>query len=261
MISDKFKQYCTDGFIRFLFRHIVPLSFTYLKNREEHEFLVMSIVLSVFDKWYLITAGHCLKEIEELETRLGYKYLRSFFVDNMNINAKHIDPVPFDYKTLRHSYVDEPNSYDYGIIIVDYLSRRNLEANGIAALDENAWRRDSDPFDFFTLLGIPKELTRYDPQFLNISSLLLNVEPLNNKPDGFPDTILPIFYGKVDLALRVNSIEGMSGSPIFGLRKNEMGQLKYWLIAVQSGWIPTTQHISACPVNYLAECLSELFND
>ena len=64
---------------------------------------------------------------------------------------------------------------------------------------------------------------------------------IDKRPEEFPDTDTPLFYGCITLDESVTDIEGMSGGPIFGFYKNDKNELRYWLVALQSTWIKKIQ--------------------
>ena len=49
----------------------------------------------------------------------------------------------------------------------------------------------------------------------------------------------------------------MSGGPIFGFR---LKPFAYWIVAIQSAWLPESRVVFGCPVPALATLLEELFD-
>ena len=68
---------------------------------------------------------------------------------------------------------------------------------------------------------------------------------------------MPLFYGKVFLGKALSNIEGMSGGPIFGFYQNDKDELRYWLLALQSRWLPKSHNTMACPTKLLGLFLEE----
>jgi hypothetical protein len=70
------------------------------------------------------------------------------------------------------------------------------------------------------------------------------------------------FYGRINLraggSANIDDIDGMSGGPIIGFKKNhpEVGKDAYWLIGVQSGWHRATMTIAACPIQQFIQFLA-----
>ena len=57
-----------------------------------------------------------------------------------------------------------------------------------------------------------------------IGSTLLGVEPIDEKPEGFTEVDIPLFYGRITLGKELTKIDGMSGGPIFAFHQNEKGE-------------------------------------
>ena len=79
----------------------------------------------------------------------------------------------------------------------------------------------------------------------------------HEKPDGFVETDVPMFYGHLDWNDSLDSIKGMSGGPVFAFRRTKKG-LSYWLLAVQSTWLRDTKEIAACRIRPLAEEIANI---
>ena len=89
---------------------------------------------------------------------------------------------------------------------------------------------------------------------------LINIVALDHRPEGFPKTDIPLFYGRAVLDTKITNIEGMSGGPIFGFYKNEKNELRYWLIALQSTWLKNAHIIKACPTRLQGFFLEKMMN-
>ena len=68
-------------------RHIVPLVFTFTRGGQTHRFHVTAFVLSVGGQWFLVTAGHCLAEVDELSAEHGYTLEGCCLVDSLGLNV------------------------------------------------------------------------------------------------------------------------------------------------------------------------------
>ena len=112
--------------------------------------------------------------------------------------------------------------------------------------------------DFYKLLGIPGELVKVVFNEIYLGPTFLNIERFNEKPDGFPDVDFPLFYGRVIIGDDLISIDGMSGGPIFAFHRNKKGEMKYWLVALQSRWRPKSHIIVACPTKILGHFLEDV---
>lgn len=113
-------------------------------------------------------------------------------------------------------------------------------------LDEELWDKQPYKPDYYFLLGIPNQLIKFDEDYINLYSTLHAIEPLEKKPPCFAAVSAPTFFGKIKLNNKMTSIKGMSGGPLFSLKKTSDNQLLYWLHGVQSRWVESEQYIAAC---------------
>ncbi len=236
--------------------HIVALFVTFQKGSEMIRYAVTAFVLSVSDQWFLITAGHCIRCIEFNQEK-GYKLTQCYLIDFLGLGASHFEPIPFLYDQSHPTCLSDDYAYDYGVIMLSSYYRQLLESNKIIALNEDVWKMQPVNVDFYTLLGIPGEYVIVDTQSIDIKSTLYSIELLNERPEGYPETDILQFYGRIELGDELTTIEGMSGGPIFAFHQNEKGEYHYWLIAIQSTWKPKSRIIAACPTKVLGLLLED----
>jgi hypothetical protein len=248
-----------DPITRFFSKHLVPMLFTIQDVTGSRQFVVSAFVLSVLDEWFLITAGHCFREIEDLQSR-GTKINSCVLVDTIGSDAIHKDPIPFVYEHVSPLYLSEDLHYDYGIIHLPSYYRQLLEANNVQSLTEDVWEKQPDEFNFYKLLGVPYELLNITPDFVYLTTTLIDIEPTDEWPKGVDRPSVPQFVGKVTLGKGLTNIAGTSGGPIFGFHENPPGKLKYWLTALQSRWFPPSRIVIGCPTKPLGQFLRSLIS-
>ena len=116
--------------------------------------------------------------------------------------------------------------------------------------------------DQWALVGIPSETVSYDGK--TIISARVVVVPLEqvDEPAAAGLKAQNQFYARLkdDSISVVRNIDGLSGGPIFALKKIE-GIWKYTVIGVQSGWYPSSRIITACPFTSLGMALEEAILD
>lgn len=56
-----------------------------------------ALVLSVAEQWFLVTAGHCIVEIEEITDVHGCQIAGCWPIDSLGLGAEHSEPIPFAY--------------------------------------------------------------------------------------------------------------------------------------------------------------------
>ena len=206
-------------------QHCAPLYFHLNKEKENHHYVISTFVISIDDEWFLVTAGHCLREIENIKSA-GYSLTRTRLIDYGGINAKHSHPIPFDFESSPTAHFGD-DKYDYGIIHISTYYRRLMESNNIIALNEEVWEKQPNKPDFYFLLGVPDQLTERTEDEIRIRATLLQVIKCDSVPDEFEKNDAPTFYGEIYTDEELTSVVGMSGGPLFSFKRTEDGQLKY----------------------------------
>jgi len=225
-------------------QHCAPLYINYTRGDESHHYVYSAFILSIDDEWFLITAGHCIRDIENNKKK-GYLINRARLIDSGGINPAHKETIPFDYEAAHKGHLDD-DKYDYGFIHIANYYRELLKANNIVALDEEVWDKQPEEPECYFLLGAPDQFKELTEEKIKLVTTLHSVEKCESVPEEFEDTDAPTFYGKIYLDEDTSSIVGMSGGPLFSFKHNESGELQYWLCAVQSRWIPNKKLIAAC---------------
>lgn len=223
--------------VGFFQKHLVPIFFSCQNDKETQNFIVTSFVLSVKDQWFLVTAGHCFSAINQLINNHGYKIISCFLIDSLGLDAKYCNLIPFDYVSSKQIFLSENEEFDYGIILLSPHFKNLLVANNIQPLNEEVWKKQPAKVDFYVLIGVPYQHTKLELPKIEFATTLHKIKLLDKKPDEFPDTDWPLFYGRITLDESITNIEGMSGGPILGFYKNDRNELRYWLIALQSSWL------------------------
>lgn len=237
-------------------RHFVALRVTVSKPGTADQSETYScFVLSVDDEWFLVTAGHCLDKLTRAQ-KAGFKVTADLF-DGLGINAKFRTSVPFDYEGAEPVSLDEFGA-DYGVLHLNYIYRKQLEANGLVPIDERGWLlRPSNYAPLaYLLLGIPEKLTQRTGSAMRYWCSVNQIKELPERPDYIDEPRVPTLYGTITLQDDIDSISGMSGGPIFSMQLDGDGQLKYWLHALQSGWWPTERVIGAPLIGPLGRVLT-----
>jgi hypothetical protein len=249
-----------DDLVGVFARHLVPVLFTFEREGRSEKLVMTAFVLSIAEHWLLVTAGHCIGEVERY-IESGCVISECYLVDSLGLDVRYADPIPFAYARSHPTRLSEDKSFDYGVMILTPYYRQLLEKNKIHPLNEKVWKCQPPSVDFYLLLGVPRELVKVESSRVEIVPTLHRVQPLDERPQGFPETDMPLFYGHIGLGQGMTSIMGMSGGPVFGFSKDSQGQLRYWLIALQSRWLPDSHYIAACPTKVLGEVLEAVLHD
>jgi hypothetical protein len=244
-------------------RHFVTLSCVKRLPTTDTEkvFIFSGFVVDVADVWFYVTAGHILKDI-----RTAIAAGNAFDVwrlgDHTAGNKFRGIAIPYafgieDWLVLE----DADKGLDYAAVPLSDLYRRLLEAGGVVAIEKGAWGAYVPEHDSWVLVGIPSETVDYD-QKTSITARVV-VVPLTptDEPPLAQGRAQNQFYAKLseDSKPFLKDVDGMSGGPIFALRKvNEVW--KYGVIGVQSAWYPTSRAIAACPFGSFGQALEDMVN-
>nr|WP_281722859.1 hypothetical protein [Nitrosomonas nitrosa] len=252
--------------LRFFCRHLVGLCVTYRhRDSGHHEHLRFAAysgtLIRVGDSILFLTAGHVLREVEAARQSAGVEIRDAVLADTFGLRSASGDqPIPFDLLGARLFYIDdEAAGLDFGVIVLSPYYVRLLAANGMVALEEDNWRRQHTvQFDGYAMLGFPEEFTSQRVDALGaglVSPTMLSVRRLEVPPEGTPPTTYPRFIGEIDRRINIQSIRGMSGGPIFGFRLSP--DVRYWVVAIQSSWLPSQRVVFGCSLPILASLMTE----
>lgn len=222
-------------------------------------------VIAIGERWFLVTAGHVLDDIDRAETN-GQLFTNWHVEDQFGIDAASEDPIPFDYhRAMKARIVDAALGLDYGCIGLGLMYQRLMEKNGIVPLSKETWASSlAEEFDHYFLLGIPAHLTETldDAESVTVSRSVV-LHQLDRLPDNYPGfkATLPLFHGRLADSVSpvdgtpLTDLRGASGGPIFGVRRDSEGAYRYKLVAIQSGWLPSERVVEACPIAPFAELI------
>jgi hypothetical protein len=252
-------------FIRFMSRHFVAYGFEYESLNADgsvfhHGIGVHSgFLLELAGQWFWVTAGHCLQEdLEEPLAKGQIRLAAGNFMDYFGDEATNNVSVPYLYEAGCAMYLEEPAlGLDFGLIPIDGLMRQTFLANkNVPICRENWIHQHRLEFEGYYLLGIPrtkvfKKPTSYGVE-INMQPQMIAVRAIDpGTVEGASST--EWFAGQNDEDAEIETVEGMSGGPIYGLRRHEKGRLLYHAVAVQSRWIRSKRIIFGCPLPNFAE--------
>jgi hypothetical protein len=255
-----------------LSRHLVCLGAVYLALDRQGEptgkqevYAYTSFVYVQGDAWFLVTAGHILDRISQYKKHpkgVIKIYLACLAVENPG----QILPVHFaDFDDALKDYRDDDSAgLDYGWVYLRPYYRQFLEKDGIQPLRERGWLPlDAKPFHGQVLAGYPTALLGQTLQAggtlsRTIEPVILSVNQYAPAPGEVEATTFRRYVGRITPRTNI-SIEGTSGGPIFGLAHDDAGQLRYWLLALQSSQSPDHTLTFGCPAEvFIPRMLREI---
>ena len=247
-------------------RHFVGILCEYEDAEGPKSKVFSSFVLSVNDCWFLITAGHCVVNMKTALKHDGWKYFRVSLLDAGSSPVSFV-PQPFPRDQINNAFDMDEKGIDFGVIPIPELVKLAMEKNGIEPLDEKAWKH-RPPFEAkdFYLLGVPDEfvapvIEAGGHSGVDILTCLNRLKILEARPQDIREEQGLNFFAKVELDSYQSDITGMSGGPIFAIRRNSDNTLTYWLVAVQSRWVKTSRNIGAGLVYPLATTMEAILKE
>lgn len=254
-------QSLNDRFIKSVGRHFVTLSCVQrVPDSNKEKTLVFSGFLADIGKvWFYVTAGHILRDIQ-LALKAGATFDVWRLGDQTAGNRFYNTAIPFAFDIDRWVVVEkEEIGLDYAAVPLEPMYCRLLQAGGAIPIDKIAWGDYVTEHDQWALVGVPSETVSYDGEtVISAKVIVAPIEPVD-QPAGARLKAKNQFYGQLqdDSLAILNDVDGMSGSPIFALKKIDE-TWKYLVIGVQSAWYPRSRVIAACPFSSFAATLEEL---
>lgn len=266
----------SDDAISWFCRHLVLLECQYMvrhtaRPEEEARKYYTGFLLYVNGYTLWVTAGHCIEEIDNdiIGRPDRYRNVRFRFVDFLHHEVSSTEPVPFDLVAMRYKpYLVHRDAggvergWDFGGLLLRPHYVMNLRANNVVPVGETNWINVPDEFDFHFMLGVADEnVTQDEGGNWLVAPSMIPVAKLDGKPARYAEHTDPMFYGTVGYETVVGSIRGMSGGPILGMKRMPDGSLRYWIIAVQSGWYPADRLSCATPLRELYLLVSRAIDE
>lgn len=155
-----------------LCRHLVCLGIRFTRldtqgNSDGKEYVCpcSCFVVSIKDKWFLVTAGHVFQELDECLREKTIRIESSFLADFFGQRNAVRSPTPFSYEDAPKHYIDDIElGLDFGFIPLRGLFRDGLLSNGIVPIPEKHWTQRQEPrIDAYWMLGFPSEVDEHEP--------------------------------------------------------------------------------------------------
>ena len=233
--------------VKHFLKHFVPIHLRFEKDGKETHQFYSAMLFSVDSRWMLFTAGHCIRSVTNARAH-GYKLTHGRLLDGLGADALSPGPIPFDWDTAQPHTLSEDETWDYGVLFPPFNACQLLEANGVVPFSEPFWAAPPPPEEIveYQLVGLPQEGTiQTGPEHFRFNLMMMRVIPEPHRPEGFPETDAPMFYGRV-ATNPFSTLRGFSGSPILAFTKpDEHGLSRYYLHAMQVSQWKGTNYVSA----------------
>jgi hypothetical protein len=254
-------------FMLWMGRHLVAL----VANFEEYDnagnvikkgFCCYSaFVMRVFDRHFLVTAGHCIEDFEDEYLKKPHIHVWGVsLMDYFGTNAVHDRPVPFPYEVGDSWKLFRKDlQIDFAVVPLSDLLCANLAANGVKVVTREMWiNPEQHTYTHYKILGLPSHLIEPMP------SGNWGVRPTSVAFEKIDHSQSPVpigkdwFLGKIISGYdEIKSIVGMSGGPIYGFWQSDDERWHYHIIALQSCWREDHRITCGYPLETFAEFLHE----
>ena len=199
-----------------------------------------------------VTAGHGLQKLDRQLEEGSIEIVAARIIDSFRRDAKHDIPVPFEYATADRAYAnDDEAGVDFGLVRIRPYFLKTIEAQGVRPIGVGGWANfESDEFDHFYLVGVPRErvvVEGEESSHVTLSLTLLGLTQVEVPPECAKQN--ERFAARINDLGSLEDIDGMSGGPIYGVIPGTPPQ--YRLAAVQSAWLDSRQIILACRIDVL----------
>lgn len=208
--------------------------------------------------WLLITAGHVIDGIKGAVSA-GYD-LFAFQLHDVSAGHQFESSVPIAFEAAEWIvFHDDSEGMDYAAWPIHHLYVRQLDAGGVIPLSEKTWGTPPlEQYSPWVLVGTPRESTSAKGNRVRINLVALILEQVDAPADAKITrgrTFAKIRAAPGDKA-RVYDVDGMSGGPIFGILTKD-NSFSYWVIGVQSSWLPSPRIVSFCATSSFFSALKE----
>ena len=116
-------------------------------------------LLELREQLFWVTAGHCLKNINEPIKAGHIRATSSAFMDYLGYRAGFKHAVPFTYGLNSGLYIWDPKiGMDFALIPLNELYREMFAKNNNVPVTRNNWiDQHRLSFDFYRMLGVPED--------------------------------------------------------------------------------------------------------
>jgi hypothetical protein len=263
-----------DRLIRFMFRHFLSLGWHVQPiDRQGNAtgpstgICTSGCLFEYRGLYSILTAGHVLKYIEKEFLKSGkYAVHGCCLLDSFGHEAVSKHPIPFVYEDAATFFIDdESEGLDFGLVSLSQYYLALIEKNGVVPIREENWRNQGQAqIEWYAMMGLPSCHTKVTNQAVGgrsftdygVSPTILRINRLDKAPADSRKTSYERFVGQIEGRVPIGDIAGMSGGPIVGFGKSD-GRDAYWVVAIQSGWLPRRRITFGCPVPTIGGLLDE----
>jgi len=249
-------------FMKFFGRHFVAICLKFRLRDDDGPdrfFAASGTYIKIGDIHGILTAGHVVTHLQQSIADERVVKTECYLVDTFGPIKISDMGVPYD---LRDSpYLEyEVRGLDFGVLFLNDNQVRLIEKHQIIPITYQASLNEPGDLDRYWIMGLPAELTSERVTDIGEGTVGFGMVPVKRLPSEAPENgDWPRFKGEIVGDLAVESIEGMSGGPIFGMCTERPE--KYWIVAIQSSWLKSTRTVFGCPTPWIVGILQKLHDE
>jgi hypothetical protein len=230
-------------------------------------FCASGFVIEYEGEWLWVTAGHLLNRLDNELPKINRRMRNSQLIAGWNSENSTVRRIAFDYGACVKWYVDDDDEgTDLGIIHLPERVRQALMRAAVAPL--HTLELPKQAYDQYLVHGLPKMEQQDDIEAseegidctAEVMPVLFRVFPLESGTGGFRATNRQRFYASVPAEVPLQTLDGVSGGPIYALKLQE-NRFDCYLAAVQNAERRISRTIAACPSTMFRELLATGFED
>ena len=239
------------------------------KIKKETFFCYTGFLIEVNERWYMVTAGHCLKKFEAALVHPKIRLTGVALVGGFGPSSTSVASVPFHHyaDAPRNAVDDNARGLDYGWIKIRQYYRNFLEQEGalpIPLIDVNQPAK-GEVWDH-VIVGFPDELVeknlnaadQADPIKGEIEPVMISANAMNQIPADLAAIANLWFIGQLNQTSPLKSAVGLSGGPIIEIAVDG-NEFNFRMLALKSWWLPPPRIVFGCLVSvFLPKVLAEI---
>jgi hypothetical protein len=257
-----------DRFARFFGQHMVGLAWIDAprdgaRPADSRYCVASGFVVQAGDQWFLVTAGHIIEDLVKCAKHpaMPRQIVSSSLLDGWHREDGKITHIPFPLPLEGIAFLNVADA-DFTAIPLSPLYQAALQKNGVTPAPAESWSKGRAEHDLYVMVGFPSQLRETSKSLIGCDeaqfavSMSMPIVPLrltDHLPEYYQDgsdclhaeVRLPPVLDHNDKPIRFDDIDGMSGGAVFGVRREQDGRFRYWLVAVQGGWVKGSRIIRA----------------
>ena len=225
-------------FLSYLMNHVVGIignyEYTGEQNPESRAYAYTGCVVASATHWHVLTAGHAIKEHKYHLASSSIRITGQVLADGFGSAVQRRRPIPFDTIGRVDHFEYQSGGLDYAIYTLTRDESSLLSGNGIKPFPFRDKPLTETTFDSYFIVGFPLERTDAAPALGNRGGVGMEPNAIPVRPVEHPSAKGRLAFQISDKGT-LESIVGLSGGPVFGIRQIKDEALVH-LLAIQSTW-------------------------